>query len=99
MEYQTGEGSKRSLINTFQQARDKPNNPATEASEKTLHASPGPRAPGEMLLSVEISPLSCPEHLVECVVLETSSCSLDELSSLEVIFVFLRMDFPFDFRQ
>lgn len=97
MAYQTEEGSKRPLINTFQQARDRPNNPATEASEKTLRAPPGPRAPGQMLLSVEIGPLSCPEHLVVCVVLETSSCSLDELSSLEVIFVFLGMDFPFDF--
>lgn len=40
MTYQTEEGSRRPLINTFQQARDKSNNGATGPSEKVLNASP-----------------------------------------------------------
>lgn len=84
MTYQAEEGSGRLLINTFQQAPDKSNNTAMDASKNPLNASAAPRAQRRTYLPFcENSAFFCSKRFVLWIGMETSFCSLTNWLALQ----------------
>lgn len=95
MTYQTEEGSRRLRINTFQQAPDKSNNAAIDASKNLLNASAAPRAQRRPYLAVETRASFCSKRFV---LWDGNFILLTyKLAGSATIFVFFTMDLCFDF--